>query len=185
MLIFCDCETPLGRMRLAADDRGLTGAWFYGQKYFARGLSHDGREGTTPVLEQAKQWLADYFAGSRPEILLPLHLIGTEFQKRVWQELARIPYGGTTTYAAIAAALAGQGHPTSARAVGGAVGRNPISVILPCHRVLGSDGSLTGYAGGIGRKQALLALERGESFWHGQSVSEHPAQNAEYVCDFR
>ena len=90
----------------------------------------------------------------------PLCPVGTPFQRRVWRALAAIPYGSTTSYAALAASLARQGFPTSARAVGGAVGRNPISVLLPCHRVVGADGSLTGYAGGIDRKRALLALER-------------------------
>ena len=162
MQMFCSCETPLGRMLLAADEEGLAGAWFFGQRYFAHGLDPDRREGKTPAMEQAKEWLEQYFAGKQPDFLPPLHLIGTEFQTRVWRALADIPYGKTTSYAALAASLARAGHPTSARAVGGAVGHNPVSIILPCHRVLGSDGSLTGYAGGIERKQALLALERGE-----------------------
>ena len=149
-------------MLLAASDNGLVGAWFYGQRYFARGLedaeknAETGASADSPVLLAARCWLDAYFAGKRPGAAgLPLAPRGTAFQRRVWDALIAIPYGETRTYGELAAELG-----SSPRAVGAAVGRNPISVIIPCHRVLGADGSLTGYAGGLERKRALLALER-------------------------
>lgn len=158
----CDYESPLGRMLLAADDDGLVGAWFYGQRYFARGLEDAeknagrGASADSPVLLAARCWLDAYFAGERPGVAgLPLAPRGTAFQLRVWDALLAIPYGETRTYGELAAALG-----SSPRAVGAAVGRNPISVIVPCHRILGADGSLTGYAGGLERKRALLEIER-------------------------
>ena len=158
----CDYESPLGKMLLAASDDGLVGAWFYGQRYFARGLegaeknAERGASFDSPVLLSARRWLDAYFAGERPAVAdLPLAPRGTEFQCRVWSALLAIPYGETRTYGELAAELG-----SSPRAVGTAVGRNPISVIVPCHRVVGADGSLTGYAGGLDRKRALLALER-------------------------
>ncbi len=153
--------SPLGPMLLAADSVGLTGLWFEGQKYFARALEAEHSEQEIPVLASAKQWLHIYFSGSEPDFTPPLHLIGTAFQKEVWEILRRIPYGQVTTYGAIAAQIAarrGLAH-MSAQAVGGAVGHNPISVLVPCHRVVGSQGALTGYAGGIDKKRALLRLE--------------------------
>ena len=153
--------SPLGPMLLAADSVGLTGLWFEGQKYFARALEAEHSEQEIPVLASAKQWLHIYFSGSEPDFTPPLHLIGTAFQKEVWGILRRIPYGQVTTYGAIAAQIAarrGLAH-MSAQAVGGAVGHNPISVLVPCHRVVGSQGALTGYAGGIDKKRALLRLE--------------------------
>ena len=153
--------SPLGPMLLAADSVGLTGLWFEGQKYFARALEAEHSEQEIPVLASAKQWLHIYFSDSEPDFTPPLHLIGTAFQKEVWEILRRIPYGQVTTYGAIAAQIAarrGLAH-MSAQAVGGAVGHNPISVLVPCHRVVGSQGALTGYAGGIDKKRALLRLE--------------------------
>ena len=157
----CDYDSPLGKMLLAADDDGLTGAWFYGQRYFARGLEDaekNERRGVpfdSPVLLAARRWLDAYFAGERPDAAdVPLAPRGTAFQRRVWDALLAIPCGETRTYGALAAVLG-----SSPRAVGATVGRNPISVIIPCHRVLGADGSLTGYAGGLERKRALLELE--------------------------
>ena len=153
--------SPLGPMLLAADSVGLTGLWFEGQKYFARALEAEHSEQEIPVLASAKQWLHIYFSGSEPDFTPPLHLIGTAFQKEVWEILRRIPYGQVTTYGAIAAQIAarrGLAH-MSAQAVGGAVGHNPISVLVPCHRVVGSQGAPTGYAGGIDKKRALLRLE--------------------------
>lgn len=154
-------ESPLGGILLAADEAGLTGLWFEGQKYFARSLDREHEEKELPVLEQAKRWLDIYFSGREPEFALPLHLIGTDFQKQVWKMLCDIPYGQTTTYGALAERLAAErGIPRmSARAVGGAVGHNGISILVPCHRVVGSGGKLTGYAGGIRRKTELLRLE--------------------------
>ena len=157
----CDYESPLGRILLAASDDGLVGAWFYGQRYFARGLegveknAEAGRPADSPVLLAARCWLDAYFAGKRSDVAdVPLTPRGTAFQRRVWGALLAIPYGETRTYGELAAELG-----SSPRAVGVAVGRNPISVIVPCHRVLGADGSLTGYAGGLDRKRALLELE--------------------------
>lgn len=153
----CDYESPLGRMLLAADDGGLTGAWFYGQRYFARGLDDAEKnvEAEAPALTAASRWLDAYFAGERPGVTdVSLAPRGTAFQRRVWSALLAIPYGETRTYGELAAELR-----SSPRAIGTAVGRNPISVIIPCHRVVGADGSLTGYAGGLDRKRALLELE--------------------------
>lgn len=143
--------SPIGRILLAADDIGLTGLWFEGQKYFARGLDREHEERETPLSEKAKQWLDIYFQGKEPQFEVPLHFMGTEFQKEVWKILCDIPYGNTTTYRKIAEQIAenrGLAH-MSAQAVGGAVGHNPISIIVPCHRVVGTNGSLTGYAGGL------------------------------------
>lgn len=153
--------SPLGRILLAADETGLVGLWFEGQKYFARDLDREHAERNLPVFAQTKHWLDLYFSGEKPDFCPPLHFKGTDFQNAVWELLCAIPYGQTTTYGAIAGQLAakcGLSH-MSAQAVGGAVGHNPISIIVPCHRVVGANGSLTGYAGGIDRKAALLQLE--------------------------
>ena len=154
-------ESPIGRMLLAADDAGLTGLWFEGQKYFARCLGRETEEKELPVFAEAKRWLDIYFSGKEPDFTPPLHFIGTDFQKDVWDILCAIPYGQTMTYGAIADQLAKKRGLSrmSAQAVGGAVGHNNLSIIVPCHRVVGSDGSLTGYAGGIERKTFLLNLE--------------------------
>ena len=154
-------ESPIGRMLLAADDAGLTGLWFEGQKYFARCLGRETEEKELPVFAEAKRWLDIYFSGKGPDFTPPLHFIGTDFQKEVWDILCAIPYGQTITYGAIADQIAKKRGLSrmSAQAVGGAVGHNNLSIIVPCHRVVGSDGSLTGYAGGIERKTFLLNLE--------------------------
>ena len=155
-------RSPIGNILLAADEIGLTGLWFEGQKYFALYLDKEHIEKEIPVLEEAKKWLDIYFTGKNPEFTIPLHFTGTDFQKEVWEILYSIPYGQTTTYVAIAKQLAakkGKSH-MSAQAVGGAVGHNEISIIVPCHRVVGSNGSLTGYAGGIDKKIKLLELEK-------------------------
>lgn len=148
--------TPLGPLLLARTAHGLAGAWFDGQKHHPGALAAAARPGDE-LLRRAADQLHAYFAGERDAFDLPLDLHGTPFQKAVWQLLRAIPGGRTRSYAEIARAL---GAASAVRAVGGAVGRNPVSVIVPCHRVVGSDGALTGYAGGIDRKQALLALER-------------------------
>ncbi len=155
-------DSPLGGILLAADELGLTGLWFDGQKYFARDLPAERAEQNTPALSAAKRWLDIYFTGREPDFTPPLHTIGSEFRRDVWEMLLRIPYGQTTTYGELARQLAAKrGLPRlSAQAVGGAVGHNEISVIIPCHRVVGTNGSLTGYAGGIDRKVKLLELER-------------------------
>ena len=154
--------SPLGKMMMASDGESLTGLWFDGQKYFARTLSGMHEERDLPVFKETCRWLDVYFGGAEPDFTPPLHPEGTSFQKTVWEFLLSIPYGTTTTYGEIARKMAAgsRGRAVSARAVGGAVGRNPISLIIPCHRVLGSDGSLTGYAGGTDRKARLLALEK-------------------------
>lgn len=149
-------ESPLGTMLLAASDRGLCGVWFEGQRH--------GPDATTwredpghPVLVETVAQLRAYFAGERTSFDLPLDLQGgTPFQQSVWSALLGIPRGGTTSYAALARQV---GKPQAARAIGAAVGRNPVSIVVPCHRVLGTGGSLTGYAGGLERKTALLQLE--------------------------
>ena len=190
-------RSPMGEILLAADEAGLTGLWFEGQKYYARcldsehmekehsmeedhsmeknysmeenhstGKSHSIDENSSmekelPALEMAKTWLDIYFSGKEPDFMPPIHLTGSPFRLSVWKLLQQIPYGKTMTYGELARRIAGQrgiSH-MSAQAVGGAVGHNPISIIVPCHRVVGSDGSLTGYAGGVERKEQLLALE--------------------------
>ena len=155
-------RSPLGDILLAADELGLTGAWFEGAAYFAAHLPAEHTQRETPTLAEAKRWLDRYFSGREPDALPPLHPIGSAFQLSVWELLLQIPYGTTTTYGAIARQLAQrQGRPRlSAQAVGGAVGHNRISILIPCHRVVGADGSLTGYAGGLDKKRALLSLER-------------------------
>ena len=156
--------SPLGGILLAADGIGLTGLWFDGQKYFARDLPAERTEQETSVLAEAKRWLDIYFSGREPDFLPPLHPIGSAFRQSVWEILLQIPYGETMTYGAIARRLAEkQGlSQMSAQAVGGAVGHNEISIIIPCHRVVGTNGSLTGYAGGIGKKVKLLELEHAD-----------------------
>ena len=154
-------SSPLGPLLLAADAQGLTGLWFQGEKFFADGLdpAHASRE--VPVLASAARWLDLYFSGREPDFSVPLHPCGTPFQLAVWQRLREIPYGETVTYGQIAKELAAQRGMArlAAQAVGGAVGRNKISILIPCHRVLGAGGKLTGYAAGLPRKQALLRLE--------------------------
>lgn len=161
MYYTADHVSPVGKILLASDGSALTGLWFYGQKYFAAGLPQENTAADLPVFRQTAQWLDVYFSGHQPDFMPPLCLMGTPFQKQVWQMLQQIPYGSVTTYGALAAEIAkARGlHAMSARAVGSAVGRNPVSIIVPCHRVVGSDGSLTGYAGGISRKRSLLQLE--------------------------
>ncbi|MCM1262008.1 MAG: methylated-DNA--[protein]-cysteine S-methyltransferase [Butyrivibrio sp.] len=156
-------ESPLGGIMLAADELGLTGLWFEGQKYFALYLDKENEEKELPIFEQAKKWLDIYFSGNEPNFKLPLHFTGSTFQNKVWEILYQIPYGQTTTYGAIAKQLAKEKGLArmSAQAVGGAVAHNEISIIVPCHRVVGANGSLTGYAGGIDKKIALLKMEKG------------------------
>lgn len=153
--------SPLGGILLAANDIGLTGLWFDGQKYFADNLPAEHIERETPILTDAKRWLDVYFTGNEPGFKPPLHIVGSAFRQKVWKLLLQIPYGQTVTYGELARQLAEkQGLARmSAQAVGGAVGHNEISVIIPCHRVVGTHGSLTGYAGGIDKKIKLLELE--------------------------
>ena len=154
-------DSPLGGITLASDGEALTGLWFDGQKHFGAGLSGDAREQRLPVFEETERWLQLYFEGHEPDFTPALRPVGTPFQLEVWELLRQIPYGETVSYGALAARIAGHRGLArfSAQAVGGAVGRNPISLLIPCHRVLGADGSLTGYAGGVEKKAALLRLE--------------------------
>ena len=155
-------HSPIGDILLAADDIGLTGLWFEGQKYFALHLDKEHKEEELPVFTETKRWLDIYFSGKEPDFTVSLHFMGTDFQKEVWKILCSIPYGNTMTYGEIAEKIAfkrGLKH-MSAQAVGGAVGHNPISILVPCHRVIGSNGNLTGYAGGIDKKIKLLTLEK-------------------------
>ena len=161
MIFIQHYDSPLGAILLAADETGLTGLWFDGQKFFARDLPAERMEQNTPALSEVKRWLDIYFTGKEPDFMPPLHPIGSAFRRSVWDILLRIPYGQTTTYGEIARQLAEkQGRPRiAAQAVGGAVGHNKISIIIPCHRVVGTNGSLTGYAGGIDKKVKLLEWE--------------------------
>lgn len=158
-------KSPLGKILLAADEIGITGIWFENQKYFAWKLDSNHEEKEIPVLKEAERWLEIYFSGKEPDFIPPLHIMGTEFQKEVWKILLEIPYGKTTTYGKIAEQIAKTRgiKRMSAQAVGGAVGHNEISIIIPCHRVVGTNGSLTGYAGGIDKKIQLLKLEKADS----------------------
>ncbi len=150
-------DSPLGTMIVAATRRGLAGVWFEGQRHLPD-TSQWPHDPDHPVLRDAVTQLAEYFAGRPTGFDLPLDLHGgTVFQQSVWQALLAIPRGGTTSYATLSRRI---GQPAAVRAVGAAVGRNPLSIVVPCHRVLGADGSLTGYAGGLERKSALLQLER-------------------------
>lgn len=154
-------DSPLGGITLASDGQALTGLWFDGQKYFADTLAAEHEQAELPVFEQAAQWLDVYFGGSAPDFTPPLLMRTTAFRTRVWEIMLTIPFGHTMTYGQIAATIAaerGLEH-MSAQAVGSAVGHNSISLIIPCHRVVGTSGSLTGYAGGIEKKVALLELE--------------------------
>ncbi|NLZ19639.1 MAG: methylated-DNA--[protein]-cysteine S-methyltransferase [Bacteroidales bacterium] len=149
-------DSPLGGITLAGEDHALTGLWFDGQAHFGSTLDVQSEKSWLPVFADSCRWLDGYFAGRIPDFIPKLDLRGTPFQCRVWQALLDIPYGQTRPYAAIARAVSCP----SARAVGGAVGRNPISLIVPCHRVIGAGGTLTGYAGGVERKRMLLRLEQ-------------------------
>ena len=154
-------QSPLGGITLSADGEALTGLWFEGQKYYGLYLDKEHEERDLPVFQQAKEWLDNYFSGRDPGFTPPLRFTGSPFQNEVWAILAEIPYGKTRTYGDIARELAQKRGLSrmSAQAVGGAVGKNEISIIAPCHRVVGANGSLTGYAGGISKKIELLKLE--------------------------
>ena len=153
--------SPLGAITLACDEEAVTGLWFNGQKHFGNILPPDTQGRERPLLKEAKKWLDIYFSGREPDFLPPLCYDSTPFRKAVCDIMLTIPYGQTMTYGEIAARIAGQRGlaKMSARAVGGAVGHNPISLMIPCHRVVGTSGSLTGYGGGIDRKVKLLELE--------------------------
>ncbi len=165
MIRLACCDSPLGRLTLAGEDGALTGLWLEGQKYFGATLPGDAVEEDLPVFREARRWLDRYFAGERPAIgELPLAPAGSSFRRLVWELLREIPYGEVITYGALAREAARRmgRESMSAQAVGGAVAHNPISIIIPCHRVVGADGSLTGYAGGVRRKLWLLRHEGAE-----------------------
>lgn len=153
--------SPIGKMLLAADGTNLTGLWFEGGKFYDAVLDSEHEEKELPVFETVKKWLDIYFTGKNPDFTPPVHLQDSPFRILVWNILKEIPYGQTITYKDIANRVAAEkGLPRmSAQAVGGAVAHNPVSIIIPCHRVIGSDGSLTGYAGGIDKKVKLLQYE--------------------------
>lgn len=162
-MVYCTIETPLGDMTASAEKEELTGLWFKGQKYYPTETASWVYEPDYAVFNQLREWLSRYFSGGPPITGPRLRPQGTPFQKAVWDALLEIPFGRTSTYGDIAKKLAAdRGRPSMyAQAVGGAVGHNPISILIPCHRVVGSDGSLTGYAGGLDKKERLLSLERG------------------------
>lgn len=156
-------QSPLGGIVLASDGEALTGLWFDGQKHFAATLSANASENPDlPIFRQTRLWLDGYFSSEIPDFTPKLNMRGSTFRRQVWQKLFEIPYGHTATYGEIARAIARENglERMSAQAVGNAVGHNPIALIIPCHRVLGSDGSLTGYAAGTDKKAFLLALEK-------------------------
>ena len=154
-------DSPLGGITLASDDEALVGLWFDGRGRYGDGLGDEATERDLPVFAEARRWLDIYFSGREPGFVPQLRLKGTPFRKAVWEILLAIPYGQTVTYGEIADRLRKEkGLPAvSARAVGGAVGHNPVSLIIPCHRVVGAGGRLTGYAGGVERKARLLGME--------------------------
>lgn len=156
-------HSPLGQMLIAADEIGITGIWFEKQKYYANALSKTCEKAKTPAIQAAERWMTLYFEGKNPDFSVPLHLIGTAFQRQVWELLLAIPYGKTCTYGELAARIAKQTgrERMSAQAVGSAVGHNKVSILVPCHRVVGAGGNLTGYAGGLDKKIFLLKLENG------------------------
>ena len=155
-------DSPLGLITMAGDSGGISGLWIDGQKYFAASLGDDFSErDDLEIFNKARAWLDGYFAGKNPKNLPPLAPKGSEFRQQVWDILLKIPYGELITYGEIKTKIEKTtGKRSSAQAVGGAVGHNPISIIIPCHRVVGSGGSLTGYAGGIDKKIKLLELEK-------------------------
>ena len=157
-------QTPLGEVRLRSDGKSLTGLWFVGQVNDAKDNSDIEIKDDLPIFGQVETWLESYFSGNQTPITFPLQPKGTIFQERVWKILQEIPYGETMTYGEIAQRIAKEKCVAtySAQAVGQAVGKNPISILIPCHRVLGKNGALTGYAGGVHRKEQLLRIERGK-----------------------
>ncbi|WP_251862890.1 methylated-DNA--[protein]-cysteine S-methyltransferase [Achromobacter sp. Marseille-Q4962] len=170
-LAYCDIDTPLGAMRLVASEAGLRGAWFNDQPLLP---SPEGwtLDASHAVLAQAARELEAWFAGRRREFSVALDPVGTPFQQQVWRALCELPFGALASYGELARAV---GRPKGAQAVGGAVGRNPVSIIIPCHRIIGSDTSLTGFGGGLPRKQALLAHEG--NFYRGRTA------RTRRVCD--
>ena len=162
MTYLFDYNSPLGKITMASNGEALSGLWFEGQKYFKASVKGEGEKKSLPIFDEAIKWLDIYFSGKKPDFTPKLLITGTPFRKAVAEIMLAIPHGKTMTYGEIAQKIAEQGgiSKMSAQAVGGAVGHNSISIIIPCHRVIGSNGSLTGYAGGIERKIELLKLEK-------------------------
>ena len=162
MKYICYYESPFGTITLASDGEAITGLWFEGQKYYGAGLDANPQEKELPIFEETKEWLDFYFNGRDPGFCPKLKVNETSFRKEVWDILLTIPYGKTMTYGEIAKILAEKRglKKMSAQAIGGAVAHNPISLLIPCHRVVGADGSLTGYAGGVELKEKLLNKEK-------------------------
>lgn len=165
MIYVCEFESPMGPVMAASDGESITGLWLEGQKYYAATMDQEKckklEEKELPVFGQLGNWLDIYFGGKNPDFMPPLAPRGSGFREDVWEILSRIPYGQVTTYGKIAKQLEIKYQKRqSAQAVGGAVGHNPISILIPCHRVVGTNGSLTGYAGGIDKKIQLLKLEK-------------------------
>jgi methylated-DNA-[protein]-cysteine S-methyltransferase len=158
MNVYCRHRSPLGHILLVSNDEHVLGVYFSGQKHYPKSLVGHVEDARHPLLKRAMRQLDEYFAGKRQAFDLPVSPQGTEFQRRVWKALGKIDSGKTSTYGELATKL---GVGKAARAVGAAVGRNPISIMIPCHRVVGANGRLTGYAGGLKRKASLLALEGG------------------------
>ncbi|TGD19773.1 methylated-DNA--[protein]-cysteine S-methyltransferase [Levilactobacillus suantsaiihabitans] len=153
-------NTPLGPMTAMSDGLALNGLWFVDQKYYGSTLPRLTLLEQRPIFTKVQAWLDAYFAGKKPTVDFAVQPAGTPFRQAVWDQLRRIPYGEVTTYGTLATVVGDQvGHFVSAQAIGGAVGHNPISLVIPCHRVVAGGGELTGYAGGLARKQALLRLE--------------------------
>jgi methylated-DNA-[protein]-cysteine S-methyltransferase len=157
MKVFDYYESPLGRMMLVANGEGLEGVYFVGQRHYRRAVGM-ARSDSDATLKEAKRQLREYFSGKRKRFDLRLAPEGSEFQRAVWKAISGVGFGETISYAELARRA---GYPGSARAAGAATGRNPIGIIVPCHRIVGSDGTLTGYAGGLEKKKRLLALEAG------------------------
>ena len=154
---YSNINSPLGELMLVADDSALTGLYFAGCDHVPAVIDDWTLDAQHPVLQQTSKQLHQYFAGKRTSFSIPMRFTGTDFQKRVWAEIARIPYGKTISYTHLAERA---GTPHAIRAAGTTTGRNPVSIVIPCHRVVGKDGGMCGFAGGLQRKQHLLELER-------------------------
>jgi methylated-DNA-[protein]-cysteine S-methyltransferase len=154
-------KSPVGMLTVSSDGKNVSGLWIAGQKYFAKTLEKDALEQSLSIFDDVQKWLDRYFSGKEPDFMPPLMPKGSLFQKAIWNILCKIPYGQTTSYGEVAKQfeMEHKGGHTSARAAGGAVGHNPISILIPCHRVIGKRGGLTGYAGGINIKRILLQME--------------------------
>ena len=154
-------KSPIGILTVSSDSKNISGLWIEGQKYFVKTLGKDVLKQNLPIFENVRNWLDIYFSGKEPNFIPPFMLKGSPFQESIWADLCKIPYGQTTTYGELAKQfeLKNKGKHMSARAIGSAVGHNPISILIPCHRVMGKNGNPTGYAGGIATKIKLLQLE--------------------------